>query len=388
LTCSQPDPFAGSCPAERRVLFGLAAVAISGRVPSSLGVALAESDPVTLAQDAQRLQVHTLIGPVLARHPDLAEPLPADLVLFFRAMHAANRHRLSEGLAQLEEIGAALKAGNISAIVLKGGGDMLSPLHADPAIRYVGDLDILVSADCARDALAALRELGAAPAAPPAHETSRFDWRGQRLSEHHLPRMVRPGWTFPVEIHVHAGPGAVATVLDPAAMLDRRVPTILPGLSIACAEDRACHLITHATRHNGMVSLRAWVDWSMLRRHCNRAAVASRLGRAGHGQAFESFEVMANLLEAGGARDMSRNETAIARAVICKFGSAGAASTLDLPLFLFRRCRGLLLSPTYRRHIIARFRERGVFCAFASLLGHRRSDGHSSGKLKPRQRKD
>ena len=386
MTCSQPDPFAVRCPAERRALFGLAAVAISGRVPPSLGVALAESDPVTLAQDAQRLQVHTLIGPVLARHTDLAEPLPADLVLFFQTMHAANRQRLSEGLAQLEEIGAVLAAADIPAVVLKGGGDMLSPLHADPAIRYVGDLDILVPAGRAGDALAALLDLGAAPAAPPAHETSRFDWRGQRLSEHHLPRLVRPGWTFPVEIHVHAGPGAVAAVLDPAALLDRRVPTTLPGLSIACAEDRACHLITHATRHGGMVSLRAWVDWSMLRRHCDHAIVASRLRSAGYGQGFEGCDLMADLLEAGGTRDMSRNETAIAREALRGFGSAGAPSVADLPRFLFRRCRGLILSPAYRRHIFERLGERSFLWAVAFRLGRRQSGHHSSRKLRQRHK--
>lgn len=374
MTCSQHDPFAAGCPAERRAIFGLAAVAVSDRVPPDLGAALTASDPVTLAGDAQRMQVHTLISPVLTRHSDLTTLLPADLVLFFRAMHAANQQRLAEGLAQLEEIGGAFGARDIPAVVMKGGGDMLSPILADPAVRYVGDLDILVPMDRAKDALAAMRELGATPAAPPAYETSRFDWRGQRLSEHHLPRLVRPGWTFPVEIHVHVGSGAVAKVLDAVAVLDRCAPTAIGGLSVACAEDRVCHLVTHATRHDGMVSLRAWVDWSMLRRHCNRAAVASRLRGAGYGQAFESCELMADLLVAGGALPMSRNETAVARDALRTFCAAGAWSVTDLAHFLFRRCRGLILSSAYRRHIASRLVQRGFLRGvIASRLGRRGS---------------
>lgn len=363
-----PDLLAG-CPAERRALFGLAAAAVSGRVPPGLGSALADSDPLVLAREAQRLQVHTLAGPVLVRHPALAAHLPADLVLFFRAMHAANRQRIAQGLAQLAGIGAALDAAGIPAVVLKGGGDLLSPLHVDPAIRYVGDLDILVPAGRAAEAWAALRALGAVPAAPPAHEASRFDWRGQRLPDHHLPRLLRADWAFPVELHVRAGPGAVGAVLDPAALLDRRVPAGLRGLSVACDGDRACHLIAHATRHDGMVSLRAWIDWAALRARCDRAAVAARLDRAGQGAGFEGCELMADLLDAGGARPLARGEAARARAALRAFGAAGAGSPVDRARVLFRRCRGLILSAAYRRHIARRV---GLGLAARLRLGRRR----------------
>ena len=363
-------------PVERRALLGLATAAVSGRGPIELGTALAESDPLTLARDAQRLQVHTLIGPVLVRHHALAAVLPADLVLFFRAMHAANRQRVAEGLAQLEEIGAALDAAGIPAVVLKGGGDMLSPIHADPAIRYVGDLDILVPGSRARDALAAMGKLGAARAAPPAHESSRFDWRGQRLSKHHLPRLVRSDWGFPVEIHIHAGSGATAAVLDPVELLERCVSTAVRGLSVACAEDRACHLLTHASRHSGLVNLRAWIDWSALRGHCDLATVTSRLRGAGCARTFETFDLMADLLKAKSSLSMSRRENALARATLHAFGDAGVRSAADFARFLFRRCRGLILSPAYRRHIAHRLCERGLFLC-------PKSDGQRS----PKQRR-
>ncbi len=354
MTSSRPD--AG--PTERWALFGLASAAVSGRVPPDLGIALADSAPHALAAEAQRLQIHTAIGPVLDRHPDLGAALPPDLVLFFRAMHAANRARLAEGLAQLRTIGTALAAGGIPALVLKGGGDMLSPLHRDPALRYVGDLDILVPPDRAGETLAALRGMGAVPLSPPAHATSRFDWRGQRLPRHHLPRLVRPGWTFPVEIHVRAGPGALATALDPVAMLRDGVPTAIPGLSVGSSEDRACHLILHAARHEGRVALRAWIDWVSLRRMCDRASVADRLGRAGHGRAFGPFEVMADRLDAAGAPPMPHHDRAALHAALAALGPSESRSIADIVRFLYRRGRGLALSPAYRRHIAARLLER------------------------------
>lgn len=383
MPSSQADPFAAGCPAERRALFGLASVAVSGCVPPDLGIALAESIPLALARDAQRLQVHTLIGPVLTRHADLTTHMPADLVLFFRAMHAANRQRLAEGLAQLEEIGAALSAADIPAVVLKGGGDMLSPIHADPATRYVGDLDILVPINRAGDTLLALRDLGAAPVAPPARENSSFDWRGQRLPKHHLPRLVRSGWTFPVEIHLHAGPIAAA-VLDPLEVLNRRVPTGIQGLSIACAEDRACHLLTHMTRHKGVVSLRAWIDWSALRRHCDRAAVASRLHYAGFGQTLESCDLVADLLEADGGRPLSRRETVVASNALCSLSASGVRPFTDLPRFIFRRCRGLVVSSAYRRHVADLLAERGCLRSVVAILGRYGSDRHLFRKLRRR----
>ncbi|SDL98650.1 nucleotidyltransferase family protein [Aliiruegeria lutimaris] len=373
MNYSTHDLFADDCPAERQALFGLAAVAVSDRVPVDLANTLAESDPLVLAKDAQRMQVHTLIGPVLTRHSELAKQIPDDLVLFFRAMHASNRQRAAEGLSQLKEIGAELNARDIPAVVLKGGGDLLSPIHADSAIRYVGDLDILVPIDRAEDALATALSIGATFASPPVNETSRFDWRGQRLPEHHLPRLVRADWTFPIEIHVHLGSGAVADVLDAAETLDQCVPAAVRGLAVPSSEDRACHLVTHTTRHNGIVDLRAWVDWCKLRRHCDRAVVERRLSRAGYGQMLATCDLMADLLEAANTLRLSRKETTVARKALCTYCATGNQSVVDVASFFFRRGRGLVLSSSYRAHIAERLFEPGFVREILSRVGRRGS---------------
>lgn len=379
LTCSRYDPFAKDFPAERRALIGLAALMVSGKVPPGLEDALSQSDPLTLARDAQRLQVHTMVGAVLNRHSDLAAFIPADLVLFFRAMHAANRDRLTEGRLQLTQIGAALDAADIAAVVLKGGADMVSPIHDDPSIRYVGDLDILVPTNRAAEALAALQGLGFEAVATPGQGTSRFDWRGQRLSEHHLPRLIHSDWTFPVEIHVQVGPRAIAFLLDPDAVLDHRVRSDIAGLSLPCFDDRASHLLTHAQRHSGMASLRAWIDWAALREQCDLAAVSARFHSAGAGRTFENGDVMARFLS-GGAHPMTQHDVSICRSALRNFGSAGKRSLTDKARFFLRRCRGLILSPPYRRHIAKRLLERGI-------LGSRLSNDDPTCKLRQGHKK-
>lgn len=302
-----------------------------------------------------------MIGAILTRDDDLAKQMPADLALFFRAMYQANRQRVQDALVQLAEIGAALSAAAIPAVVLKGGSDILSPIHVDPATRYVGDLDVLVPANRAQDAAAALCALGAAPAAPPAYHGSSFDWRGQRLSKHHLPRLVCPDWTFPVEIHVQAGPGAVAAVLDPDKVFGGSVPSGIPGLSVASHEDRACHLLTHTTRHNGALGLRAWIDWSALRRQCDQNVVASRLHHAGFDQTFESCGLMADLLEAEDVSLICAGKAAVSSASLINFGTSEDRSLAALPPFIFRRLRALIFSQIYRDHIGARLAQGDFF---------------------------
>lgn len=121
--------------------------AVTGNVSEKLVSALKNCDPVDLAKSAQLHQIHTMFGSVLARHPELSNAIPRDLTVFFLAMYEANQERLASGVVQLKDIGDNLAAHNIPAVVLKGGADFIDPLHNDPAMRFVADLDILIPSD-------------------------------------------------------------------------------------------------------------------------------------------------------------------------------------------------------------------------------------------------
>lgn len=217
-------------------LLGLVSTAISDTPPRGFESALASTSAEELAWSAQHNQVHTAIGPVLNRHPQLAEALPDDLCLFFDAMYLANRERHSQGLKQLREIGEAFKRIDVSAVVLKGGADLLSPLHSDQAQRFVGDLDILVSPDRAEEAFECLSGIGA------------NDYDGQlqapgqdleRFAKHHLPKLTHAGWPFPVELHFKVGSGVIASLLPTDEVLRSRQPCSVAALSVPTLENRA-----------------------------------------------------------------------------------------------------------------------------------------------------
>src|SRR3546814_13724953 len=66
------------------------------------------------------------------------------------------------------------------AVFLKGAASLIDALHADPAARFVGDIDVLVPPERARDASAALVAHGFAEI-----DTYPRRWIAQR--HHHLP---------------------------------------------------------------------------------------------------------------------------------------------------------------------------------------------------------
>lgn len=336
-----------------QAILGLVATALSGRPPNWLAKTLAETHPKELARTAQLNQVHTMIAPILGRHAALAEGLPQDLRIFFEAMYAANRDRLDRGLSQLREIGAALDAIGVPAIILKGGGDMLDPLHADQAIRFVGDLDILVSEARAAEAHDSLTDIGAKTFSPVLESDPNYTWRGHRTPEHHFPKLIRDGWDLPVELHVRVGKRLEDKILPAIVAIERRAPSKIPGLFCCSPEDRACHLIAHASRHRGLVSLRAWIDWAALRKICDVSQVRDRFEALGQGSVFEEFDQVTDFLECGlGQGDETNGEYALARTALRDFGTTPSRGLAGAISFVQRKSRGLAISPEYRSYVV------------------------------------
>ncbi|MCB4455966.1 nucleotidyltransferase family protein [Leisingera sp. McT4-56] len=335
-----------------RALLGLVATAISAEPPRGLAEMLAETSPENLARVAQLNQVHTMIAPVLKAHPEAAGALPRDLLIFFETMHRANNARLASGIAQLTEIGLALREIEVPAVVLKGGADMLDALHEDQSIRFVGDLDILVPISRALEVERCLYDIGATAPFERLGTKPELNWRGRRIPEHHLPKLTRSDWHFPVELHTRTGPGLTDRMLAAESVISRRVPARVPGLSYPNWEDRACHLVVHAGRHSGQVSLRAWVDWVAMRKHCALSEVRSRLEAHDLHEAYAEFEHLADFLE--NALVISNNSSekysfvSSALKVLC---AESKPRYFDLLRQVFRRARMLAESKDYRRYV-------------------------------------
>lgn len=338
--------------AETRAVLGFAATFLSNEPPVWLEELLFDSDPQKIATAAQSHQIHTMIAPLLRKHSNLTDALPRDLCIFFEAMYEANQERLAGGVAQLAEIGTELSTLGIPAIALKGGGDMLHPLHTDQAIRFVGDLDILIPATRAHEAQDCLLKIGAETHVPLLEKNEDFNWRGHPAPKHHLPKITRPDWHFPVELHMTVGKSEENTILPIEEAWDRAVPTITDGILRFNDQDNACNLVAHAIRHNGAVSVRAWIDWAALRIRCDKDNVVSRFKAAGMKDAYVEFDLITTFLEQGlpdGKKSPAAHE--IAREALVNFGQSPTRDIQAFGAFLQRKIRALAVSPDYRRYV-------------------------------------
>jgi len=284
-------------PSHRAVL-SIANIQLTNALPEDFAEIFTAVNPEDFVRIAQGNHIHALTGRVLLRHPELQNVLPRDLILYLVEMYRANQDRLQHSQRQLKQIGEAFADEGIPAIVMKGGGDVLDPLHDDPAIRFSGDLDILVQEQRADRAEEVLVKLGAQSLRQPASSSNEtVSWRGEKYAEHHLPKIVHADWLLPVEIHILSGRGPIDRLLPVPDLFARKVAMGDRVLSVMNPEDRSCHLIAHANHHRGGVDLRAWIDWSALRERCNRDVVGKRLAQEGLEKIFMAFETMADFLE-------------------------------------------------------------------------------------------
>lgn len=179
---------------------------------------------------------------------------------------AANTLRIHE----LGQVIGALEAAGIPAIVLKGPALALT-IYSDPALRVIGDLDLLVRREQVEQAIAALQPLGYGPPEReppyPLEYLSRF---GRHMQ---LQRHDRAG-TLDLEVHWtligELWAGAV-TAIDIEGLWARALPLHEDGWR-ACQlspADMLLHLALHATLMHGFteLGLRVYVDVDRLVRH-------------------------------------------------------------------------------------------------------------------------
>ncbi len=246
-----------------------------------------EIDWPALVERAQRNGVAPLL---YRRLREMAHVPPAALDLLRRAYYqnaAANALRYRE----LGQVLSALEAVGIPTLVLKGPALALT-IYPDPALRIIGDLDLLVRREQVEQAMAALRELGyETPDRGLPYPVAYLTRFGRHLQ---LQRHERAG---PLELEVHwtligeLWAGAV-TAIDVEGLWARATPLQGQGWE-ACQlspADTLVHLALHATLMHGFteLGLRVYVDVDRLVRHHTSAkqagafwAQAIALARAG-----------------------------------------------------------------------------------------------------------
>lgn len=173
------------------LLLRVARAAVEGSSIDASAIPLQPIGWATLASDADAHGLAPLVHLCLTPHRHAA---PEATMQQLEAL--ALRHRMwhRERTIALAEILQAFDRASIDAIVLKGAA-LAWTIYASPALRPMGDIDLLVPAAAARAAQLSLRRLG--------FFDEDIKQRRFGRNAHHLPIASRPqnGVTISVEIH-------------------------------------------------------------------------------------------------------------------------------------------------------------------------------------------
>ncbi|WP_198350956.1 nucleotidyltransferase family protein [Flavisphingomonas formosensis] len=219
--------------------------------------------------------------------------LPDEVRAYFEALLALNGERNAQIRAAMPGLAAAINGCGATPLLLKGAAMLMGGIHADPAARVLGDIDLLVPATWIEACVAATAAIGYAPV--PGHATAHHATpqlnreTGCEIELHHQPVMI----------HLRALLGA-EEMADGARSIDC-------GGAIA-AVPSATHLALHAIVHSELgdqngplarLSFRTLLDLAALARQPvppDWQAIGERLERHGHGSIWSGIRAQLHSL--------------------------------------------------------------------------------------------
>jgi hypothetical protein len=208
----------------------------------------------------------TVLAPLGDRLLDLGlmDRVGTEAADFLCAYRDLNRERNRQILRELEDVAFELNQIGIEPVVLKGLAYLIDGVYADPAGRFLLDMDLLLSREAGLAALELLSTRGYTPEVPQATALAR---------DYHLPALAHPE-RVKIEIHRQLGHRVADRILPAAEVQDRSVRRQLGRavIRVPSATDLVTHLIVHSQLHHGYDQriwppLRAMYDLLLLDRH-------------------------------------------------------------------------------------------------------------------------
>lgn len=164
-------------------------------------------------------------------------PLPSDVSGFLSAIASLNLERNESIRLEAESVVALLNRIGIEPVLLKGSAYLVLGVFANPAERYLVDVDLLIPKERIEAAAALLIENGFVR-----DDTDRFG-----RFRHHHPPLRRPGCVS-VEIHHTLGMGPSGSILPAQEVLARATPCSFGSsrARVPCPDHLAIHLVLHS----------------------------------------------------------------------------------------------------------------------------------------------
>jgi hypothetical protein len=232
-----------------------------------------------------------LVTPALAKCLGTDANAPPDVCDYFEAAAALNGKRNETMLSGLERVVGPLNAIDIEPVLLKGAAHLVEGTYPDPSLRILGDIDILIPAKRAADAVAALQAVGFATKdsdvlPPPTH--------------HHLPMLHEPEADVGVELHTDVMDRSPDHVIPTAWFCEMTRPVLFRNQRVRLPEPtrNAAHTIFHSELFHlqyrfNKIHLRHLLDLALIRaRHeslIDWAEVDRRFSAAGHGEVLATY---------------------------------------------------------------------------------------------------
>lgn len=236
------------------------------------------------------------VAPILHRRLEGVEEVDPAAASRLAAAYGDNREESARAHRQLAAISAAMAAEGITVVALKGAY-LAEAVYGDPALRTLGDLDLMVRPHEVERAHAVLHGMGYRSDTPQ-HLVPVFG------ANHHLSPMSMPD-ALEVELHwsidatgvpLEGGPRASPFALDMDEVWAAVEPVRIAGAAAGAlsVEHLLLHLSLHAVFHHGLnITLRplcdiAWtvrrrggeVDWPLLVETAHRWRAAEPVGTA------------------------------------------------------------------------------------------------------------
>lgn len=200
-----------------------------------------------------------------------------------------NGRRNDQLCDELANIVRALNADDIEPILLKGAAHLVTGLYPTPAMRIMGDVDLLIPERRADHAVAAVKKLGFAPVDA-----------GLEDGHHHLPPMHRADVGFAIEFHtrvMHDESHLSAPVSwfeeQTQPMTFRGLRVKVPNPTALIAHNLVHDQLNHANFEANLVQLRQLLDFALLRaRHDNEIdwrELDRRFVAAGSGEVLGTY---------------------------------------------------------------------------------------------------
>ncbi len=203
---------------------------------------MSESDWADLAELAMSLNLAGLLYDRI-RQKEIEDLVPDPVCRMLRQQYLSQAAMGALILRQLKTILNAFKARDIPVIVLKGA-HLLQHVYKKPALRAMGDIDLLVRRDDLKKSESVLVELGYHAHRKVLVDSSDPAWM-------HLPPMMKEGF-LPVEIHWNIKEPDEDVDIAPEGLWDRAVGAEYAGAPAygLCPEDLFLHLCFHAVYHH------------------------------------------------------------------------------------------------------------------------------------------